>query len=119
MKKLIGTRLGKVVSVLCAATLTCGLIPAAAFAAPAGSPVEGPDPIDYEGADMVDGEILVQFDDAHDERMHAQSSSVLAASVEQALDAQSMETVVEASADGGTLVSVELPEGATVSEAVA
>lgn len=119
MKKLIGTRLGKVVSVLCAATLTCGLIPAAAFAAPAGSPVEGPDPIDYEGADMVDGEILVQFDDAHDGRMHAQSSSVLAASVEQALDAQSMETVVEASADGGTLVSVELPEGTTVSEAVA
>ena len=119
MKKLIGTRLGKVVSVLCAATLACGLIPAAAFAAPAGSPVEGPDPIDYEGADMVDGEILVQFDDAHDGRMHAQSSSVLAASVEQALDAQSMETVVEASADGGTLVSVELPEGTTVSEAVA
>lgn len=119
MKKLIGTRLGKVVSVLCAATLACGLIPAAAFAAPAGSPAEGPDPIDYEGADMVDGEILVQFDDAHDGRMHAQSSSVLAASVEQALDAQSMETVVEASADGGTLVSVELPEGTTVSEAVA
>lgn len=119
MKKLIGTRLGKVVSVLCAATLACGLIPSAAFAAPAGSPVEGPDPIDYEGADMVDGEILVQFDDAHDGRMHAQSSSVLAASVEQALDAQSMETVVEASADGGTLVSVELPEGTTVSEAVA
>lgn len=118
MKKLIGTRLGKVVSILCAATLACGLIPAAAFAAPAGSPDEGPDPIDYEGADMVDGEILVQFDDAHDGRMHAQSSSVLAASVEQALDAQSMETVVEASAEGGTLVSVELPEGTTVSEAV-
>lgn len=119
MKKLIGTRLGKVVSVLCAAALACGLIPAAAFAAPAGSPAEGPDPIDYEGADMVDGEILVQFDDVHDGRMHAQSSSVLAASVEQALDAQSVETVVEASADGGTLVSVELPEGTTVSEAVA
>ena len=119
MKKLIGARLGKVASILCAATLACGLIPAAAFAAPAGSPAEGPDPIDYEGADMVDGEILVQFDDAHDGRMHTQSSSVLAASVEQALDAQSMETVVEASAESGTLVSVELPEGTTVSEAVA
>ena len=119
MKKLIGTRLHKIASILCAATLACGLVPAAAFAAPAGAPSEGPESIDYEGADMVDGEILVQFDDAHDGKMHAQSSSVLAATVEQALDAQSMETVVEASADGGTLVSVELPEGTTVSEAVA
>lgn len=113
------TRLRKTTSTLCAAVLACGLVPAAAFASPQGTALEGPEPVDYESADMVDGEILVQFDDAHNGGIRLQSSEALSASVEKALDAESVETVVEASAENGSLVSVELPEGTTVSEAVA
>ena len=119
MKKLAGAHLRRAASVFCAATLACGLVPAAAFASPGGSSPEGPQPIDYEGADMVEGEILVQFDDAHDGGIRLQSSSALSASVEEALDAESVETVVEASKESGSLVTVDLPEGTTVSEAVA
>lgn len=119
MKQLADSYLRKIVSLFCSATLALGLIPAAAFAAPSDLASDELEPINYEGADIVDGEILVQFDDAYDGRLRIQSSTAFAASVEEALDAESIETVVEASRESGSLVSVELPENTTVSEAVA
>ena len=119
MKKTMMGGFRKAASVLCAATLACGLVPAAAFAAPGGSPSDEPAPVDYEGGDIVDGEILVQLDDSHSGGIRLQSTERLMSSVERALDAESTETVVEASSENGSLVSVELPEGKTVSEAVA
>lgn len=118
MKKGVGAAARKAARVVVAATLACGLLPAAAFASPNAKEGATPVPTDFEGEGIVEGEILVQLNDALG-TYHVQSASAMARSVESALDAESMETIAEATEDSGSLASVDLPEGTTVSEAVA
>lgn len=112
-----------------AAAMTCGalaasLTPAAAFAAMSAAGAAG---VDRSGTanqtaadgEYVEGEILVQFDNAKSKGCQVQSFGALSSSVENALGAQDVELVAKADKHSGSVVEVKLAQGESIEDAVA
>ena len=115
-------RLRGFASSVCAVALAAGLTPAAALAQPS---ADAGDPVDVGGAPQIagdydGGEILVQYDDAQvPGRASALSADYVSQSLERTLGATIAETVLDPTEAHGTVVRAEVPEGTTVSDAVA
>lgn len=101
--------------------LVCSLMPAAAFAASGGQGGQASSAsyVTSKGAQIAEDEIIVEYDDSSSTgSMSTFSTSSTESTLARELDAESIETIAEPSAQSGSIVSVQLPEGLDVDSAV-